>query len=248
MLKALWNGRAGLRANQNRLDVITNNINNVDTTGYKKNDLSFQDIMYEKLERQGVPITNQNRDKLLQGSGSRAETIVRDNKQGYIKQTDNPTDIAIEGNGFFRIKDSQGNYYYTRDGAFKIDGEGNFVHSSGNLLDIDNYNPSNISYPISISNNGEIIDSKGEFIGKINIYDFNDKDGMTALGDNLFQSNEEPKDADGILRQGFLEKSNVDIAKELTDMLVTQRAFELNSRTIKSADEMWQIANNLRNK
>ncbi|MCX7885341.1 MAG: flagellar hook-basal body complex protein [Caloramator sp.] len=248
MLKVLWNGRSGLRSNQNRLDVITNNINNVDTTGYKKNDLSFQDIMYEKLEKQGVPISSQNRGKLLQGSGSRAEKIVRDFKQGFISQTDSETDIAIEGKGFFRVKDSQGRYYYTRDGAFKIDGKGNFVHSSGRLLDIDKYNPSNLSFPISISEKGEIVNSKGELVGEINIYDFNDKDDIISLGDNLFQTNEKPIKANGILKQGFLEKSNVDIAKELTDMLITQRAFELNSRTVKSGDEMWQMANNLRNK
>lgn len=247
MLKILWNGRSGLYSNQNKLDIISNNISNVDTNGYKKCDLAFEDIMYNKLDRLGVPITTSNREKLRQGGGSKAETIVRDFKQGILTETNKLSDIAIDGNGFFRVKDSEGNYYYTRDGAFNIDKDGNFVHSSGYLLDIDNYDPQKLSEKINIDSEGNIY-SNDEIIGKINIYDFTNRDELISCGENLFQTQNEPEIANSIIKQGFLEKSNVDMPKELTDMLITQRAFEINSRIVKSADEMWQIANNLRSK
>lgn len=247
MLKSLWNGSAGLYSNQNRLDMIANNISNVNTNGYKKNDVSFEDIMYEKLDRIGVPITSNNRSKLLQGSGSRAETIVRDFNQGFIKQTGKSTDIAINGKGFFRVKDSNGNYFYTRDGSFNIDKDGNFIHSSGYILDIENYTPIDYNNQINIDTEGNIY-SNGDVVGKINLYDFVNRDELISCGENLFRSNIEPQVVNSEIKQGFIEKSNVDLSKELTDMLLTQRAFEINSRTIKSSDEMWQIANNLRNK
>lgn len=247
MLKVLWNGRSGLYSNQNRLDMISNNLSNVDTNGYKRVDVNFEDIVYNKMDRLGLPVTSSERDKLIQGSGSKGESIVRDTKQGLLQETGKESDIAIIGPGYFRLKDAEGNYFYSRDGAFSIDKDGNFVHTSGYLLDIDGYDAKNLNRPISIDEKGNLY-SGDKIIGKINLYDFTDKDNMVSLSQNLFQSTEEPKPVYGILKQGFVEKSNVDISKELTDMLVTQRAFELNSQSIKSADEMWQIANNLRSK
>jgi flagellar basal-body rod protein FlgG len=258
MLRILWNGRAGLQSNQNKLDVISNNIANVDTNGYKKLDVAFEDIFYDKLDKRlGFPITaeGQDRDKIISGSGSKAVNIVRNSSQGNIVETGRELDIAIEGAGYFRLKGGDNKYYYTRDGAFNIDGNGNIVHSSGLKLDLESYTSgSQLKSPIRIDTAGNVY-SEEKLVGKIYVYDYVSKDDMIASGNNLFTVNDESGNSVkqlGIgqfkLRQGFIEKSNVDLAKELTDMLITQRAYELNSKSIRAADEMWQISNNLRNK
>lgn len=245
MLKTLWNGRSGLYSNQNRLDIISNNIANVNTNGYKRMDVSFQDVFYENLNRIGLPTTGN--EKMTLGSGSRGDITVRDINQGYLKETSRDEDIAIDGSGYFRLRDGKGNYFYTRDGAFNLDEEGNLVHSSGLILDIENYDKENARRPLNINGDGYIM-SAGKNIGKINVYDFVNCEDLTAAGENLYLSGGQELKSNSRLRQGFLEQSNVDIAKELTDMMITQRAYELNSRSVKSADEMWQIANNLRSK
>lgn len=247
MLKILYNGRSGLSSNQNRLDAISNNIANVETNGYKRMDVAFEDIFYEQMDRLGLPTTGNTSNGFTVGSGARADITVRNFMQGLLLQTDRDGDLGIEGDGMFRLKDSNGAYFYTRDGSFTTDKNGNFVHSSGLILDIENYDSSKLSGDYSINENGEVI-SGDKVIGKIKLYDFADKDGLAAVGQNLFQG-DNPKEAAGSkIKKGFIERSNVDIAQELTDMMITQRAYELNSRTIKSADEMWQIANNLRGK
>jgi len=244
MLKALWNSRSGLASNQNRIDIISNNIANANTNGYKRLDVSFQDLVNDNMDRLGLPVTAENRQALLQGMGSKADTIVGNYTQGILMQTD--------GRGYFRLyggQDMDGNerYYYTRDGAFSLDSEGNIVNSSGYILEIDGLSPPhNIKEGFSVDEAGNIF-SEGKNIGKINIYDFADRDGLIAIGGSMFEGTGEIP-ADSKIRQGFVEGSNVDMAKELTDMIITQRAFELNSKSIKSADEMWQIANNLRSR
>jgi flagellar basal-body rod protein FlgG len=255
MLKVLYNGRSGLNANQNRLDAISNNLANTETSGYKRVDVSFQDVFYEKMDqRLGLPLTGgeEERKNLISGSGSRADKVVRDYTQGLVVATDREEDFAIQGKGYFKLKDKDGNAFYTRDGEFSIDRDGYFIHSSGNALDTD-YDPSKVKKPIKIDEQGNIF-SDGNFIGEIKLYDFVDRESMLAAGNNLYKA-QVGKEAnivlvedkgDFTLKQGFLERSNVDMTRELTDMMITQRAFELNSRSIKAADEMWQMANNLR--
>lgn len=250
MLKALWNSRSGLASNQNRIDMISNNIANVNTTGYKRVDVSFQDLFNDNMNRLGLPVTAKDKQSLLQGMGSKADTIVSNSSQGTIMQTGREEDLAIEGNGYFRVyggQDADGNdkYYYTRDGAFCIDNSGNLVNSSGYILEVDGLTPpQNIKKPLSIDEDGNIT-SEGNPIGKINIYDFVDRESLVSVGNSMFEGTGEievqPK-----IKQGFIEASNVDLSKELTDMIITQRAFELNSKSVKTADEMWQLANNLR--
>lgn len=247
MLRTLWNGRTGLYSNQNRLDAISNNIANAETNGYKRVDVAFRDIFYETVNRKGVPLTSADGNETIAGTGSRADKLVRNQSQGILLNTGRSGDIAIEGSGYFRLIDGDGNEYYTRDGSFHIDGSGNFVHSSGLILDIEGFQPQSLKEPFAINEKGEIY-SNGVRIGKINLYNFIDKDNMMSSGENLFSGATQIIESNGKVKQGFLESSNVDITKELTDMMITQRAFELSSRTIKSADEMWQIANNLRSK
>lgn len=250
MLRVLWNGKSGLISNQNRIDALSNNIANVDTNGYKRVDVTFLDVLNESIDRLGVPITSDNRENLSVGSGTKGEFIVRDFSQGILKETGRKTDLAIEGEGYFRLKDNEGRYFYSRDGAFKIDADGNFVHSSGLVLDIENYNNNlseNDKFRISYDGNiYKIYDDEEEYVGKINLYKIIGQDSLISKGENVYSAeNVEVLDKFNV-RQGFLESSNADITKELTNMLVTQRAFELSARTVKSADEMWQIANNLR--
>jgi len=250
MLRVLWNGKSGLISNQNRIDAISNNIANVDTNGYKRVDVAFLDILNESVNRLGVPITSDDKDNLSVGSGTKGERIVRDFSQGILKETGRKTDLAIEGEGYFRLVDNEGRNFYTRDGAFKIDADGNFVHSSGLILDIENYN-NNLSDndKIRISYDGSIYkinNDEEELVGKINLYRIIGQDAIVSKGENVYSADNVEALEKFHLRQGFLEASNADITKELTNMLVTQRAFELSARTVKSADEMWQIANNLR--
>ncbi|MCX7904267.1 MAG: flagellar hook-basal body complex protein [Caloramator sp.] len=250
MLRVLWNGKSGLISNQNRIDALSNNIANVDTNGYKRVDVAFLDVLNESIDRLGVPITSDNRENLSVGSGTKGDLLVRDFSQGILKETGKKTDLAIEGEGYFRLKDNKGQYFYSRDGAFKIDSDGNFVHPSGLILDVENYNNNlseNDKFRISYDGNiYKINDDEEELVGKINLYKVIGQDSFVSKGENVYSAeNVEVLEAFR-LRQGFLESSNADITKELTNMLVTQRAFELNARTVKSADEMWQIANNLR--
>lgn len=247
MLKTLWNGRSGLYSNQNRLDIISNNIGNVNTNGYKRMDVSFQDIFNENMDRVGLPITSSNREDMRLGSGSKGDILVRNTYQGSLNQTSREEDMAIDGGGYFRLKDGKGNYFYSRDGSFNLDINGNLVHSSGMILDVENYDAANAKKPLSIDVEGNIYSNEAK-IGKINLYDFVNSEDLVAAGNNLFIANGQEQKATGQIRQGFLEQSNVDIAKELTDMMITQRAYELNSKSVKAADEMWQIANNLRSK
>lgn len=252
MLRALWNSRSGLASNQNRIDIISNNIANANTNGYKRLDVSFQDLINDNMDRLGLPVTAENRQTLLQGMGSKADTIVSNYTQGILIETGREEDLAIDGVGYFRLhggQDMDGNekYYYTRDGAFSLDSAGNLVNSSGYILEIDGLTPpQNITKPLSVDEAGNVTVS-GKAIGKINIYDFTSRDSMVAVGNNMFEGTGEiqvnPK-----IKQGFVEGSNVDISKELTDMIITQRAFELNSKSVQSADQMWQIANNLRSR
>lgn len=252
MLRALWNSRSGLESNQNRIDIISNNIANANTNGYKRLDVSFQDLVNSNMDRLGLPVTAENREALLQGAGSKADTTVGNYTQGILIQTGREEDLAIDGHGYFRLYgglDMDGNekYYYTRDGAFSLDKEGNIVNSSGYILEIDGLTPPhNIKPGFSIDEAGNVF-SEGKNVGKISIYDFADRDGLMAVGGNMFEGTGETL-VGSKTRQGFVEGSNVDISKELTDMIITQRAFELNSKSIKSADEMWQIANNLRSR
>lgn len=252
MLRALWNSRSGLASNQNRIDMISNNIANVNTNGYKKLDVSFQDLFNDKMNRLGLPVTAEDKQSLLQGIGSKADTVVSNSTQGILMSTGREEDLAIDGNGYFRVyggQDEDGNdkYYYTRDGAFSIDNNGNLVTSSGYILEIDGLTPpQNLKVPLSIDESGNIT-SEGKSIGKINIYDFVDRESLVSVGSSMFEGTGEIQ-VESKIKQGFIEGSNVDLSKELTDMIITQRAFELNSKSIKSADEMWQIANNLRSR
>jgi len=270
LLRILWNSRSGMTAQQDKLDNISNNIANVNTEGYKKTDVSFRDLVYENLNRTGYP----NNRESINGTGVRAGQWSRDNTQGNLSQTDVKTDLAIDGQGYFMIqlpdKNADGTYKtaYTRAGSFNVDGEGNIVDKNGNKLVID-FN-TNSQTDNQFAEDSFKVDEKGivyntvngveKEVGKINLYNVVSGDSLNSIGNNLYEV--ASKNVNGVevpaeipylvnattIRQGFLELSNVDLTKEMTDMIVAQRAFEMNSKAMRTADEMWNMANNLRSR
>lgn len=260
MLRVLWNSRSAMNANQEKLDAISNNLANSATEGYKRIDVSFKDLVYETLDRQGYPLAENNNRQVepLTGGGVKTTGWVRDNTQGVLIQNDIPTNLAIDGTGYFKVITPQGNEAYTRAGMFNIDAAGKFVDTLGNSLEIkynEGVNPQEIKFNkdnFHIDKDGSVFyEDKGNTtnVGKIQLYSAVGNNALRSIGESLYVPNENAQiytveDAD--IRQGFIEGSNVNMTQEFTDMIWTQRAFELGSRGIKTADEMWGMINNLR--
>lgn len=263
MLRALWNSKSAMMATQDKLDSISNNLSNINTQGYKKIDVKFKDLVYETLNRQGYPISeNNNRaQEPFTGGGVKASGFIRDFKQGPLKDTGKSTDMAIDGEGFFRVIKPDGTYAYTRDGSFNIDPKlGKIVDGAGNVLDV-KYNDGIDKENLTLEASNLYINSKGGIslqqgdkrvdIGTITLYSPLGDNGLMSIGDNYYVPMEGTQMLDATdydIRQGFVEMSNVDMVSEFTDLMLTQRAFELGSRGIKTADEMWGMINNLRGK
>ncbi|MCJ7690007.1 MAG: flagellar basal body rod protein FlgG [Clostridiaceae bacterium] len=262
MLRLLWNSRSSMMAQQEKLDSISNNIANVNTNGYKKTNANFKDLVYESLDRAGYPVSSDRNGKaiLQNGTGVRVGEWTRDTSQGDLTATDVPTDLAIDGTGYFEVVQADNSKAYTRAGDFTTDANGTIVDNSGNKLSIIDDLGNNINRndgPYKFKQDNFSVDSKGVVsmkdggvsIGKVKISNVIGDNSMVSIGDGLFMP--KPGSAaidstDYSIRQGFLELSNVDITTEMTQMLMTQRAFQLSSTTLKTADEMWQMANNLR--
>jgi flagellar basal-body rod protein FlgG len=264
MLRLLWNSKSSMMAQQEKLDCISNNIANVNTNGYKKVSANFKDLVYESLDRKGYPVAQGINGKaaLQNGTGVKVGEWTRNNMQGNLQTTEIPTDLAIDGTGYFEVEQSDGSTAYTRSGNFVTDGSGNIVDEAGNRLSIINDQGTNVNKengPYKFNGNNFKVDAKGLVtikegngyvpVGTVKISNIIGDNSMVSVGDSLFMAkpgSQVVQSTDYAIRQGFLELSNVDIATEMTDMLITQRAFQLSSSTLKTADEMWQMANNLR--
>jgi len=264
MLRLLWNAQSTMIAQQEKLDAISNNIANVNTNGYKKIDASFKDLVYESLDRKGYPVSASATGKtvLQNGTGARVGEWTRDNSQGQLVQTGLTTDLAVDGSGYFEVIQPDNSKAYTRAGNFLTDANGTIVDGSGNRLSIVDGNGNNINKvngPYKFDRNNFHVSSDGVVsikqgnaeinVGKVKISDVIGDNSMVAVGDNLFKPKQGATIVDSkdySVMQGYIEQSNVDVATEMTEMLVTQRAFQLSSTTLKTADEMWQMANNLR--
>ena len=257
MLRTLWTGKSGMISNQERLDVISNNLANSTTVGYKKVEIGFRDLLMESLDRKGVPLNNKESEI---GTGVRTSDWFRNDSQGNLLATTKPTDVAIDGNGYFRIIAPDGEIAYTRDGALSVDGYNRLVDNRGNKLEI-NFLPGFSEDNVKFTKDNFVIDKSGQLfiseqgtlkqVGEIPLYTAVGDKAFMSIGDNLFKpmpGAEVIRARDFDLYQGKLEASNVDIATEFADMIITQRAFELNSRGVKTADEMWGMVNNLRSK
>lgn len=255
MLTTLWTSKSGLNANQEKLDVISNNIANVNTTGYKKVNAGFKDLISSSLDEWGNPLNDKT---ATVGSGVKAGNFTKDNSQGGLQTTNQKTDLALDGEGYFKVISSNGTEYYTRDGSFKLDSYGRLVTANGNILEVqyaNGYSQNNTGLTadnFTINKKGEIFaENNGNFekVGEIAVYTAVGNNAFTSVGDNLFKELngvQVYRTLDADMYQGYLEASNVDLSQEMTDMIVTQRAFQLSSKGITAADEMWEMINNLR--
>ena len=257
-IAALHVARTGLDAQQERMQVIANNIANVNTTGFKRDRANFETLSYQYLTQPGA--TSSGDDKYTQGAalgtGVKMMGTSRSDVQGSINQTGNALDLAIQGNGFFQVQQPDGTIAYTRDGNFSITAEGQVVTDDGHAL-VPNMSIPQGATNITIGADGTVSatvsgSTEATQVGKIQLASFTNPTGLKAVGNNLLtetQASGTPQvgdagtDGKGSIEQGALEASNVNVVEELVDMIETQRAYEVNSKMIKATDEMLQFAN-----
>jgi len=253
MFRSLATAASGMEAQQTRLDVTANNIANVSTNGFKKGRAEFADLIYQTMRPAGAPTGNGvNAPTGTEiGLGTRLVTTSREHGQGELHQTGNPLDVAIEGHGFLPVTMPSGETAYTRNGALQVNAEGRLVTADGYSITGDITIPTE-AQAISIAANGTIsVTLPGETqpveVGKLQVAMFTNPAGLAAQGSTLFHETSAsgtavlgaPGDGGaGSIRQGMLEISNVNVVEEMIDLITGQRAYEINSRVIKAADEM----------
>lgn len=253
MLRSLHISRTGLDAQQTQLDVIANNLANVSTNGYKRGRAVFEDLLYQTLRQPGAQSSQQTQipTGLQLGTGARPVAVARIFTQGNVQKTDNSLDIAIQGNGFFQVLLPDGTTAYTRDGSFQKDNQGQIVTSDGFPLSPAITIPAN-ALSLSVGQDGTVtVTQAGSTattqIGSIQLATFINPGGLQSLGQNLFQEtaasgtptpNTPGTNGAGIVSQGYVETSNVNVAEELVTMIQTQRAYELNSKVVSTSDQM----------
>ena len=246
MSSALWVAKTGLDAQQNRLSIISNNLANVNTMGYKRSRAVFQDLLYQNVRQVGA-----------QSSESTALPSEKIQSQGNVIQTDKPLDLAVSGRGFFQVLRPDGTLGYTRDGTFQINSQGQMVTANGLLVQPTITFPSD-TQSITIGTDGIVSaripgNSTPTQVGTLQIADFANPTGLEPIGENMFvesgssgtpQVGTPSQNGLGSLMQGSLESSNVNVVKEMVDMIEAQRSYEINSKAISTADQMLQYLNN----
>lgn len=261
MNQALWIAKTGLDAQQTRMAVVSNNLANVNTTGFKRDRAVFEDLLYQTIRQPGAQSSQDTQlpSGLLIGTGVRTVATQKLFTQGNLTQTGNSLDLAIQGRGFFEILLPDGSVAYTRDGSFQLDSQGQIVNSSGYILQPGITIPPNtqgltvgVDGTVSVTVAGEPAPQQ---LGNLQLVDFINPTGLHARGENLLQetaASGAPQpgtpglDGLGTIIQGSVETSNVNVVEELVNMIETQRAYEINSRAIAATDEMLQyISNNL---
>ena len=261
MIRSLWTSATGMQAQALNLDVISNNLANVNTSGFKKSRAEFQDLLYETIRPAGTPSSQDSEVPagIQLGHGTRPSTVLKIFSQGNMENTQNELDLAIEGDGFFQIALPNGETAFTRDGAFKLDSDGRMVNSDGFALEPEIMIPSDalsisvgLDGTVSVLQAGETTSSE---IGTIELARFVNPAGLISMGKNLFITSEASGDEMtgtagenglGTLAQGFLEMSNVSVVDEMVNMITAQRAYESNSKAIQAAYDMLQLANNIK--
>jgi flagellar basal-body rod protein FlgG len=263
MVRSLWTGAAGMIGQQANIDTISNNLANVNTSGFKKMRADFEDLLYQTIKTAGTPATEETVVPvgIQMGHGVKLAATQRMFSQGALQNTDNVYDMAIQGEGFFRIQMYDGTYAYTRDGAFKVDSDGRLVTSNGYWVLPDIIMPENfLPQTIAVTKDGrvsvKIPDTDDPVdVGRIELYRFPNPVGLTAVGENLFKITNASGDpipgrpgyeGMGQVIHKFLEMSNVSVVREMVDLIVAQRAYEFNSRTIQTSDNMLGTATGLK--
>ena len=260
MIRSLWTGTTGMHGQQLNIDVIANNLANVSTTGFKKSKADFQDLLYQTMKVPGSQTSpdTQSPTGILIGLGVRPAAVTKIFTQGDLILTENELDVAIEGNGFLQIEMPDGNTAYTRAGALKRDSDGRITSSEGYPI-LPALTIPDGANEISIAETGEVSavigdDTEPTEIGTIELAIFTNNAGLSAIGRNLFLETAASGTATtgvpgeegfGTLIQTYLEGSNVNIVEEVANMITTQRAYEINSKTIQTSDEMMQTTNQL---
>lgn len=259
MNPALRTAASGMMAQQLRTEVISNNLANVNTTGFKRSRAHFEDLLYQTVQGSGV-VGSQDAETLPAvqiGRGVRLSSVQRLHTQGTLEQTSRPLDLAIEGDGFFQVQLPDGSIAYTRDGSFSVSDEGVLVTQGGYTVVPGIQIPTEAA-TITISKTGvvsvETPTGGSQEIGRIELARFSNPSGLLAIGENLLKdtpASGQPilsypgEEGMGRLLQGHLESSNVEIVQEMVDMITSLRAYELNSKAVQNAEEMSQIANAL---
>ena len=256
-MRALYAAATGMNAQQTRIDTVANNLANVNTTGFKKSREVFQDLFYQELV--GVSQDSDNPASSIGqvGAGVRVANITKDHSAGHVTETGDPLHLAINGSGYFVLETTEGDNVYTRDGSFTLDPDGYMISASGLRVAGDIQITTDVT-SLSIVEDGTVLgvigkDADPTVLGQVELADFANRSGLKALGGNLFQETQNSGDpqvlelgVDSKVAQGYLEASNVDIADELINMILAQRAFEMNSKVIQAADETLQQAANIR--
>lgn len=261
MIKSLFIAATGMQAQKLNIDVVANNLANANTVGYKKSRADFQELIYQDLRTPGALSAEGSEipSGVQLGMGVRSVAIQKVFQQGDFVHTGNPLDLVIEGDGFFQIIMPDGTIAYTRAGAFKLDSEGRIVNSDGYALEPEISIPPN-TLSITIGSDGVIsVTEAGSTepteIGQIELARFINPGGLKAIGKSLFMptaSSGDPitdvpgNEGLGTISQGFVELSNVNIVEEMINMIISQRAYEMNSKAVQASDEMMQAANNMK--
>lgn len=258
--RSLQTAALGMNTQQTRVDNIANNLANANTTGFKRSRAVFQDLLYQNVQADGAgEETGAEPSELQMGHGSTTVATMRNFSQGGFSKTGNSLNMAINGDGFFQVRRPDGSLAYTRDGTFTLSSEGNIVTQTGQQVE-PNINVPPDAVEIDVNKQGVVsarLQGESEMIelGQLELARFSNKNGLRAIGGNLYEQTEasgEPflgapgRNGMGTVRQGYLEKGNVEVVKEMTSLIQAQRTYELNSKMVKTSDNMMQTANNVK--
>jgi flagellar basal-body rod protein FlgG len=255
MIRSLWISKTGLDAQQTQMDVISNNLANVSTSGFKRSRAVFEDLLYQTLRQPGAQSSQQTQlpTGLQLGTGVRPVATERIFSQGNLQQTSNDKDVAIQGEGFFQVLLPDGTTAYTRDGSFQMDNQGQLVTSSGYAVQPAITIPAD-AQKITIGRDGTVTVTQpgapaGTQVGTLQLATFINPAGLESKSENLYVetassgspgTNTPGTNGAGLLMQGYTETSNVNVVEELVNMIQTQRAYEINSKAITTSDQMLQ--------
>jgi len=259
-MRSLWTATTGMSAQTLNIDVISNNLANVSTTGFKRSRADFQDLLYQIMEVPGSPTSDETQSPtgIQVGLGVKTAGVTKNFTTGDLIQTENELDVAIEGDGFFQVDMPNGNTGYTRAGTFRLDGDGRMVTSDGYVLQPEITIPEDAT-EVTISESGVVSallgdETESTELGNLDIAKFVNPAGLLAVGRNLFRETESSgaaavgtpgEEGYGTLLQGYYENSNVNMVEELAHLITSQRAYEINSRVVSTSDEMMQTVTNL---
>jgi flagellar basal-body rod protein FlgG len=255
MIRSLWISKTGLDAQQTQMDVIANNLANVSTNGFKRTRAVFEDLLYQNIRQPGAQSSQQTQlpSGLQLGTGVRSVATERNFSQGNLQETGNSKDLAIQGEGFFQVLLPDGATAYTRDGSFQVDNQGQLVTASGFAIQPTITIPADAT-SVTVGRDGTVSitqagDATTTEVGALQLASFINPAGLMAKGENLYvetsasgnaNTNTPGTNGSGTLAQGFVETSNVNVVEELVNMIQTQRAYEINSKSITTSDQMLQ--------